>query len=203
MSDEFVIRDTPQFDRELPNEGDALAVCFNVFNLGLQETKFGNKPQMIIYFEIDQRYSAGEYRGKRMLIGTRPYTATLSEKGNLRPMLESWRGKPFTENELKGWDIRKVKGAPAIITIAHNNGYADIVAVKKPVTLGPDGKTFIPIQAFPIEADPTYVPKRVQNLLDKRIVQEHEDTDKIADKGWVQGKPLKGPELTEKVLEIF
>jgi hypothetical protein len=203
MSDEFMIRDTPQFDRELPAGGDTLAVCFNVFNLGIQETKFGNKPQAMIYFEIDQRYSGGEYKGKRMLIGTRAYTATLSEKGNLRPQLESWRGKPFTAEQLLGWDIKKVKGAPAIITITHNNGYADITAIKRAMTLGPDGKTFIPIQAFTLETDPAYIPKRVQNLLDKRIVQEHEDTDKIADKGWIQGKPLKGPELTEKVLEIF
>ena len=205
MSDEFIVKDTPQFDRELPPAGDTLGVCFEVFNLGMQDTTFGAKPQAMIYFEIDVRYTVGDYKGKRMLIGTRPYTASLSARANLRKDLESWRGRSFTDEELKGFNIKKVKGAPAILTIVHNNGYADIAknGIKRAVTLAPDGKTFIPIKTFELETDPAYVPKRVLNLLEKKLVQENDDTDEVATKGFNKAASAPTREPTKEETEIF
>jgi hypothetical protein len=34
--------------------------------------------------------------------GRAQYTLTLAEKGNRRPMLEAWRGRKFTAQELEG-----------------------------------------------------------------------------------------------------
>jgi hypothetical protein len=204
MSDAIILKDTPQFDRELPPEGDTLGVCFNVFNLGMQETPYGIKPQVSIYFEIDVRYSEGPFKGKRMVIGTRPYTASLSDKANLRRDLQNWRGAPFSEEELKGWDIKKVKGKPAILTIVHNNNFADISGIRKAVVLDPATGKLIPhTQVFTLETAPDYVPKRVQNLLAKQVVQEHPDTDKIAHKGWVAGDKATGRPPTDMEVEIF
>jgi len=203
MSDELIIKDSPQFDRELPPPGDTIGVCFEVFNLGLQETPYGIKPQLMIYFEIDVRYSAGPFQGKRMLIGTRPYTASLSAKSNLRKDLEAWRGKPFNEYELRGWNIKKIKGSAAILSIVHNDkGFADIAGIRKAVIMQ-DGK-LIPMTApFSLETDPVYVPGRVQKMIEKQIVNENKETDKIAERGWVDAGKVEGRPPTEKEIEIF
>ncbi len=60
-------------------------------------------------------------------------TLTLASKGNLRPLLESWRGKAFTEAELDGFDLKKLIGANALINVAQetkeNRTYANIHTV--------------------------------------------------------------------------
>ncbi|MBR3001654.1 MAG: hypothetical protein IKF39_11700, partial [Oscillospiraceae bacterium] len=44
------------------------------------------------------------------------YTLSLNEKANLRAMLESWRGKAFSEEELQGFDITNVLKAPCLVS---------------------------------------------------------------------------------------
>jgi len=64
-------------------------------------------------------------------------TLSLSEKANLRPFLESWRGKKFTAEEIRGFDITAVAGKPAYLNIIHEtkqkNGkavtYANIASI--------------------------------------------------------------------------
>ena len=60
---------------------------------------------------------------------------SLSEKANLRKDLESWRGKAFTAEELKGFDIEKLIGVNAMASIIHNQSgdrtYANISSISK------------------------------------------------------------------------
>jgi len=61
------------------------------------------------------------------------YTVSLHENANLRGDLESWRGRPFTREELDGFDISKLLGVPCMVNVTHTdkNGktYANIAAV--------------------------------------------------------------------------
>ena len=61
------------------------------------------------------------------------YTLSLSEKANLRRDLENWRGKAFTPEELKGFDISKLLGKPCQIGVTHDTKdgktYANISGV--------------------------------------------------------------------------
>ena len=58
------------------------------------------------------------------------YTASLSEKANLRRDLEGWRGRAFTPEELKGFDVFNVLGVPCQVTVTHNDkGKARVVSV--------------------------------------------------------------------------
>ncbi len=66
------------------------------------------------------------------------YTLSLSKKANLRRDLESWRGRQFTEDELKGFDVAKIVGQPCLLTITHKlsgagKTYAAISSVTKPM----------------------------------------------------------------------
>jgi hypothetical protein len=57
------------------------------------------------------------------------FTASLSEKANLRPFLEGWRGKAFTPEELRGFDPAQVAGVPAYINVIHEPGQKNGKAV--------------------------------------------------------------------------
>jgi hypothetical protein len=69
----------------------------------------------------------------RAISGT--YTLSLGEKASLRKMLEGWRGRVFTELELKGFDLGNVLGAPCMLGIIQepreDKVYARISTVSK------------------------------------------------------------------------
>ena len=50
---------------------------------------------------------------------SKEYTASIGPKSNLRKDLEAWRGRPFTEDELRAFSLENVLGAPCFIGIAH------------------------------------------------------------------------------------
>jgi hypothetical protein len=62
------------------------------------------------------------------------YTLSLSEKANLRKVLENWRGKGFTEAELRKFDITCIAGKACQIMVTHRQGgngktYANVTGV--------------------------------------------------------------------------
>lgn len=120
-------------------EGTHLAVCDMVVDLGLQQTHFGVKHKVYLRWQIPalrlQYEKDGENIDKPMSAGAK-FTLSLSEKSNLRPVLQAWRGKAFTPEELKKFDITSVIGAPCMITITHSpkeggGVYANVGAVAK------------------------------------------------------------------------
>jgi hypothetical protein len=63
--------------------------------------------------------------GKEMpMVISKSYTVSLHEKANLRKELAQWRGRDFTEEEAKGFDISKLVGAYCMVnvTTSETNG---------------------------------------------------------------------------------
>ena len=109
----------------LPEPGTTQAVCCAVWDLGLQKTTFMGEDKIqhkiIIAWEITQKIDApdSEYHGKPYMMNKK-YTLSLGEKANLRKDLESWRGRPFTEDELRnGFDIEKLYGINCYLGVKH------------------------------------------------------------------------------------
>ena len=104
-------------------QGTHMAISNMVVDLGLQETPFGNKQQIYIRWELPEERIAYEKDGVShegpLSIGAF-FTASLNEKSNLRKVLEGWRGRAFTEQELKGFDVFNVLGVPCQVTVTHN-----------------------------------------------------------------------------------
>lgn len=103
--------------------GNFQAVCYGVWDIGLQEKEaFGDQParsveQLILAFELSERIeSQDESNGKRYQI-YKWYTRSLHEKAGLRKELASWRGKDFTPDELKGFDVDSVIGANCFLNV--------------------------------------------------------------------------------------
>ncbi len=129
-------KDTGGGDFSLVPQGTHIAVCNMVVDLGLQKTTYLGqetiKHQCYIRWEIpDERVEwttkEGEPKEGPMSIG-KTYTLSLSEKANLRKDLEAWRGKNFTDDELKGFDLLKLLGVPCMLTVTHADKQGKIYA---------------------------------------------------------------------------
>ena len=92
--------------------------CYQIIDLGHQTTSFEGEvkvvPQVRITWELSELMADG-----RPFSISREYTATFGPKGNLRKMLEAWRGRPFTQEELGGFSLENVLGAPCLIGVVH------------------------------------------------------------------------------------
>jgi len=91
------------------------AVCVDVVDLGLVDTQWGKKPKLRLVWEVE----AKQPNGKRFLV-VQSYGASIGPKSTLRKHLKGWRGRDFTPEELKGFDIEKIIGAPCQIVVVHN-----------------------------------------------------------------------------------
>jgi len=116
-------------------EGTFPAVCVDEIDLGMITTKFGgeeNTRHMVrLVWQIDET----DADAKRYLL-RKDYTASLHEKATLRKELKNWRGREFTFDELVGFDMEQVVGAPCMISVVHNTGskggtFANVGAVMK------------------------------------------------------------------------
>ena len=116
--------------------GTYLAVCSMMVDLGLQyNERFGNTQQkVLIGWEIPGETIEIDGEEKPRMI-SKQYTASLSAKATLRKDLESWRGKSFTPEELKAFDMKTIVGASCMLSIIHakstttGNPYAKISGV--------------------------------------------------------------------------
>jgi len=131
----IIVKGEKNRDYETCPAGMFDAVCYAVVDLGLQERgKYDPAHQIIVLWEIDQTMQKGENQGKRFVL-SRKYTKNLGPKNAkkktlLRLSLISWRGKDFTEEELKGFDLNKLVGVKCTLNVVHveddGNTYANI-----------------------------------------------------------------------------
>ena len=112
--------------------GMYLARCYRIVDLGTQKSEYlgqiKNLPKVMLQFEVHGEDDAGKplvtAKNEPMSI-SKNFTLSLAEKATLRKDLQTWRGKEFTADELRGFQIDNVLGAWAMIAITKavgNNG---------------------------------------------------------------------------------
>lgn len=115
-------------------EGSYTATCVRVIDLGTQVTTWqgSDKTQrkVLVAWEVPEVEVEHEGEVKPALIMTR-YTASLADKANLRKHLEAWRGRKFTADELRGFDLKNVLGKPCFLQVLHSEdgAYANVAAI--------------------------------------------------------------------------
>lgn len=117
---------------EKVSEGTHGAICCRLIDLGTQENGGGfpgKSRKILVGWEIPNETDSD---GNSLQVASR-YTLSLGEKANLRKDLESWRAKKFTADELKGFDLRALLGAPCLLTVVHSDDgkYANVQSVTK------------------------------------------------------------------------
>jgi len=115
-------------------QGVFIGRCYSLIDLGTQFTDgaYGPKSQhkIRISWELFGEDEAGapltiEVEGKDMpLTISKSYTVSLHEKAGLRRDLAAWRGKDFTDDEAKAFDVSKLVGAYCMVnvTTSETNG---------------------------------------------------------------------------------
>lgn len=73
-------------------------------------------------------------KGEQPFSISKKYTLSMHEKSNMRKDLESWRGRGFTDDEARAFDITKLLSVPCMLNIIHktsqgSNQYAAISSV--------------------------------------------------------------------------
>ena len=104
------------------------ARCVRVIDLGTQRNDYGGnityKRQVLIIWEVPEQIS----NDVPMTI-SKFYTLSLHEKSNLGMDLVSWRGRPFTETEKKGFDISKLIGHTCLLNVIQGNKRTQIGSI--------------------------------------------------------------------------
>jgi hypothetical protein len=114
-------------DLELIPEDTYQATCYAVVDLGTQNIAFAEYDakeleRVIIAWEIPAVRIEIEKDGKKLDLPraiSKEYTISLHKKSNLRPMLESWRGKAFTKEEEEGFHLKALLGVNCMLQILH------------------------------------------------------------------------------------
>lgn len=111
-------------------EGLHHAVCVDVVDLGIVPSTFGDKHKVRIVWQIEEQ----NHETHRRFEARKHYNLSLHEKATLRKDLEAWRGRKFTEDELRGFDLEKLLGANCQIQVVQDLGedgsiYANVQAV--------------------------------------------------------------------------
>lgn len=114
--------------------GSYAAICIGLIDLGLQDNpKFSKQSNKImILFELPDETLKFQDGSEVPRVLSKEFTMSMDEKSNLRKTLTTWRGRDFSEEEFKAFDLHKIVGAPAMVTTSLNaKQYAEIKGVSK------------------------------------------------------------------------
>jgi hypothetical protein len=122
-------------------QGMHLARCYRIVDLGTQETTYlgaiKHLPKVMLQFEVHGEDEDGNAivtaKGEPMSI-SKNFTLSLAEKATLRKDLQTWRGREFTADELRGFELKNVLGAWGMISVIkamgnNNKEYTNIAAI--------------------------------------------------------------------------
>jgi len=124
-------------------QGVFIGRCYSLIDLGTQHTsgQYGDKFQhkIKIGWELFGEEEDGtpltiDVDGQTMpLTISKTYTVSLHEKSGLRRDLAAWRGKDFTDEEAKAFDVSKLIGAYCMINVTESvtNGktYSNVAGI--------------------------------------------------------------------------
>ena len=137
-------------------EGQHQAVCYRLVDSGTIDDVYpkgsdnpSKKRKLLhIFWELPEQLTDS---GKPMMI-SKSYTHSLHESSTLHRDLTGWRGKAFTEEDLAGFDLRKVLGVSAVLEVKLNmNGNAKVQGIFKPDGGAKKTETVNELEAFDID----------------------------------------------------
>jgi len=109
--------------------GNHAARCVYLVHIGTEKDEFQGQEKHLnrvrITWELPNELAVfNSDAGEQPYLISQDYTLSLGEKANLRAMLQAWRGKPFTDDELKGFDITTIIGVPCLLNVIHKKSKA-------------------------------------------------------------------------------
>jgi hypothetical protein len=135
----FIVEDTGGSFETTP-AGMHLARCYRIIDLGTQKSEYMGQVKylhkLMVGWEIHGTNDDGtpiKMRDGRPFAIFKNYTLSWSEKANLRLDLQSWRGKPFSQEEMRKFDLKNVLGAWCMLNVIER--------------VGNDGRTYVNVDS--------------------------------------------------------
>lgn len=128
MADSIILTEGARF---APHpEGTVAARCVDVIDLGEKvETFPGSAPKVVkkcaLVFRTGEKREDGEFYEVSV-----EFTQSIGPKSGLRAFAERWRGKAYTSEALRRFDLANMEGQPALITVEHKTSGAGRVYAK-------------------------------------------------------------------------
>ena len=101
-----------------------LARCYRIIDLGTQESEYMGVKKMLqkvmLQFEVhseDENGNPTVTAKNEPLSISKNFTLSLGEKATLRTDLKTWRGRDFTPEELRGFELKNVLGVWCTLSI--------------------------------------------------------------------------------------
>ena len=123
----FIVEDKGNF--EATPSGMHLARCYRIIDLGTQKSEYMGQVKylhkIMLGWEIHGTNDDGtplKMRDGRPFAIFKNYTLSWSEKATLRGDLQSWRGKPFTQEEMRRFDLKTVLNAWCMLNVIERAG---------------------------------------------------------------------------------
>ncbi len=107
-----------------PKPGTVSAVCTRIIDMGTQDSKFGSRREVWIFWELNQNMEDG-----RPFVVKKSYMASVHPKSNLGKDLKSWLGRELTKEEEAAFDLHTVLARPAILTLVEEGDYVNVNGV--------------------------------------------------------------------------
>jgi len=121
----MILEDTGSNFKPVP-AGMHLARCYRIIDMGTQETsyegKIDYKRKLKFVWEVHSEDDDGtplKTEKNEPFVITKDYTNTWGDKGTLRKDLQSWRGREFTAEEQRRFDIKNVLDKWCMLNITH------------------------------------------------------------------------------------
>jgi len=124
--------------REPIPQGNYVARCYQMIEIGTVKEEFEGVVKMQkkvrLGWELPTELKVfNEEKGEQPCVISGNYTLSMHEKSKLRGFLQSWRGKAFSDEDAKSFDITKLLGVPCMLNIIHkttpNGTFANIASV--------------------------------------------------------------------------
>lgn len=126
-------------------------IASQIIDLGVQENLMFGKQQrkvIIVWNIVGEYVTINDKEVPRVM--SKEYTMSLGEKSTLRKDLEAWRGRPFSAEELEGFDLKNVLNVPCQLQLIQkeSNGktflnIASIMSIPKGMKVEPLEETFV------------------------------------------------------------
>ena len=115
--------------------GTHVARCIRLIDLGTQTSEYQGEPQVknqvLVTWELCNEMMETD-EGAKPFIVSKFYTNSLNEKATLRHDLSQWRGRDFTDEECKKFDLQSILGHPCMLSvIANEKGKSKVGGVMK------------------------------------------------------------------------
>jgi len=125
MSDEIVATGNSSAQYKSHDEGQFVGQQVDTIALGEKVEDFpGTSPKLTpkcaLVFRTGEKNELGDF-----IDVSKEFSVSMNEKANLRKFLEQWRGKTYTEEQVKeGVPLHKLTGNYALLTVSHKTSKA-------------------------------------------------------------------------------